>query len=188
MLDKLQKNSPRSTQEQLELAKAAADGEKKARLEINSMVQPIIDYQTGRFCKRFCHENQYLYRCTLKPPMGPMHQDAAWCEWGNACYGWMLNDLTHSKRLLRYQGINGAGLFDYFYQIAHLKSQAEHLKVGPDVLSVQEMMERFSIRVESDSVSVEATRLMPPRLDFGNDRIDDTASGSWNLTRKKFKA
>ena len=108
-----------STKDQLALAESAASGEKNAREKINKLVQPLIDYQTSRFCKRFCNENQYLYRCTLKPPMGSMHQDAAWCEWGNASYGWMLNDLSHSKRLLKYQGVNGASLFNYFYQIAN---------------------------------------------------------------------
>ncbi|HEY9050635.1 MAG TPA: hypothetical protein VIQ03_03765 [Gammaproteobacteria bacterium] len=108
-----------STQDQLALAQSAASGEKNAREQVNAMVQPLIDFQTSRFCKRFCNENQYLYRCTLKPPMGSMHPDAAWCEWGNASFGWMLNDLSHENRLLKYQGINGAGLFDYFYQIAN---------------------------------------------------------------------
>lgn len=108
-----------SNQDQLTLAQSAASGEKNARKQINTLVQPLIDYQTARFCKRFCNENQFLYRCTLKPPMGAMHPDVAWCEWGNASFGWMLNDLSHENRLLKYQGINGASLFDYFYQIAN---------------------------------------------------------------------
>jgi hypothetical protein len=108
-----------AVKDQLELAKAAASGEKNARQQVNTMVQPIIDFQTSRFCKRFCNENQYLYRCTLKPPMGAMHEDAAVCEWGNASFGWMLDDLSRAKRLLQYQGLNDASLFDYFYQIAN---------------------------------------------------------------------
>lgn len=57
-----------------------------------------------------------------------MHADAAWCEWGNASYGWMLNDLSRDKRLLKYQGINGASLFDYFYQIANSQPFYERWK------------------------------------------------------------
>jgi len=106
-------------EDQLALAKAAACGEKSAREKVNALTHPLIEYQTARFCKRFCSENQYLYRCTLKPPMGSPRLDVAWCEWGNASYGWMLNDLSHEKRLLKYQGKNGARLFDYFYQIAN---------------------------------------------------------------------
>lgn len=119
MLNNSQAQKKLSVKDQLTLAKTAASGEKNAREKINALVEPLIEYQTPRFCKRFCSENQYLYRCTLKPPMGSMRADAAWCEWGNASYGWMLNDLSHEKRLLKYQGINGANLFDYFYQIAN---------------------------------------------------------------------
>jgi len=128
MLNKSSDKKKLSVKDQLELAEAAASGEKNAREEINALVQPLIDYQTTRFCKRFCNENQYLYRCTLKPPMGSMRSDVAWCEWGNASYGWMLNDLSHDKRLLKYQGINGASLFDYFYQIANSRPFYERWK------------------------------------------------------------
>ena len=106
-------------EDQLVLAKAAASGKKHARQEVNKLSQSLIDYHTNRYCKRFCSENQHLYRCTLKPPLGSVRKDVAWCEWGNASYTWMLNDLTHENRLLKYQGINGASLFDYFYQIAN---------------------------------------------------------------------
>ena len=108
-----------SINQQLELARAGAAGDRAARQEINKLTQPLIDYHTCRFCKRFCSENQYLYRCTLTPPMGSLRQGAAWCEWGNASYGWMLDDLSSEKRLLKYQGTNGASLFDYLYQIAN---------------------------------------------------------------------
>ena len=118
-MTKSQAQNKPTTESQLALAKAAASGEKAARQQINEYAQPMIEYHTSRFCKRFCNENQFLYRCTLKPPMGSVRKDDALCEWGNASYGWMLNDLSHEKRLLKYQGINGASLFDYFYQIAN---------------------------------------------------------------------
>lgn len=119
MLNKPQPQKRASINKQLALAQSAASGDKDARKQVNALVQPLIDYQTTRFCKRFCNENQYLYRCTLKPPMGSMRADVAWCEWGNASFGWMLNDLSNDRRLLKYQGINGASLFDYCYQIAN---------------------------------------------------------------------
>lgn len=118
-----------STQhDQLKLAQSAASGEKNARRQVNTLLQPLIDYQTTRFCKRFCSENQYLYRCTLKPPMGSLRSGVAWCEWGNASFGWMLNDLANDKRLLKYQAINGASLFDYCYQIANSRPFYERWK------------------------------------------------------------
>lgn len=118
-MTKSQAQEKPSTESQLALAQAAASGEKSARQQVNGLAQPMIEYHTSKFCKRFCNENQFIYRCTLKPPMGSMRKGDALCEWGNASYGWMLNDLSHEKRLLKYQGINGASLFDYFYQIAN---------------------------------------------------------------------
>lgn len=105
--------------EQLRLADEASKGNEKARHEINQIVAPVIEYNTNRFCKRFCRENQHLYRCTLSPPMGKPTPDMHWCEWGNGSYAWMLNDLTARNRLQSYRGIRGARLFDYFYQIAN---------------------------------------------------------------------
>jgi len=106
-------------QQQLELAQAAAGGDKVARDSVNSSVHPVIDYQTSKFCQRFCNENKYVYRCSLTKPVGSVAPDALFCEWGNASYGWMLNDLTSENRLQKYVGRNGAGLFDYLYRIAN---------------------------------------------------------------------
>lgn len=103
----------------LKLAQSAAQGQKSARQQVNQMIHPVIDYQTAIFCKRFCDHNRYLYRCSLSKPIGSARSDALLCEWGNASYGWMLDDMTHVKRLQKYQARNGASLFDYLYQIAN---------------------------------------------------------------------
>lgn len=108
-----------STQEQLKLAQLAAQGEQTARRQVNELVHPLIDYQTNRFCQRFCDHNRYTYRCSLSRPVGSPPTDALLCEWGNASYGWMLNDLTRPARLRKYEARNQAGLFDYLYQIAN---------------------------------------------------------------------
>ena len=83
------------------------------------MAGPVIDFQTSRFCRRFCAENQRLYRCSLRQPIGSARADSVLCEWGNASYGWMLDDLCKPERLQKYQARNGAGLFDYLYSIAN---------------------------------------------------------------------
>lgn len=114
-----EKHSESTAFDQLELAKAAADGDSQARSEINQAIHPIINYQTNRFCKRFCHDNQYHYVCTLNPPWGSPPHGAPYCEWGNASYTWMLDDLTNEKRLLQYEGKKGARLVDYLYHIAN---------------------------------------------------------------------
>lgn len=112
-------NEADSISEQLNLAQLAAEGEPVARQRVNAMIHPVIDYQTNRFCLRFCNQNRYYYRCSLSKPVGNATPDALLCEWGNASYGWMLDDLTRSKRLLKYEARNQAGLFDYLYQIAN---------------------------------------------------------------------
>lgn len=103
----------------VELARLAAGGNRDARSKVNALAHPMITYQSDRFCKRFCAENKYLYRCTLQKPWGNPPQDALLCEWGNASYAWMLNDLTSEQRLEQFKGENGARLQDYLFRIAN---------------------------------------------------------------------
>jgi len=106
--------------DQVSLAQKAARGDEHSRRIINRMVHPIITYQTNRFCRRFCHGNQFRYVCILRPKaQSRAPVDALLCEFGNASYAWMLEDLTHPKRLLKFEGRNGAGINDYLYYIAN---------------------------------------------------------------------
>lgn len=106
-------------QEQVDLARKAATGDATAREILNRDIHPIIRFQTDRFCKRFCKENRTRYRCTLDRAWDSAPEDALFCEWGNASYGWMLEDLTHAKRLERFAGKDGARIQDYLYTIAN---------------------------------------------------------------------
>lgn len=103
----------------LTLAQSAALGQAAARQQIAQRLHPIIAHQTGRFCKRFCHEQRFHYRCTVTPPWGTPPRDALYCEWGNASYGWMLEDLGNSERLRGFQGTDGASLKAYWFKIAN---------------------------------------------------------------------
>jgi hypothetical protein len=103
----------------VDLARTAAQGDPAARKTVNELVHNIITYQTDRFCKRFCRENQYYYCCTLPKPWGSSPKEAPLCEWGNASYAWMLDDLTNANRLRQYEGKHGARLNDYVYRIAN---------------------------------------------------------------------
>jgi len=105
--------------ESISLAQAAADGDVTARKQISELVHPIVNFQTTRFCKRFCKENRFLYLCTLDPGWGTAAKDKSLCEWGNASYAWMLNDLTNQNRLRQFNGANGARINDYLYRIAN---------------------------------------------------------------------
>ncbi|VAW92051.1 hypothetical protein MNBD_GAMMA22-2322 [hydrothermal vent metagenome] len=109
----------KSIADQIGLAQQAASGDSLARQNINTLIHPIISYQTARFCKRFCFENRYRFACTLEKPIAPASHDALLCEWGNASYGWMLNDLVGSKRLLKYQAKFDSSLYNYLYNIGN---------------------------------------------------------------------
>ncbi len=84
------------------------------------MVDPIIKYQTCRFCKKYCNDQYFNYQCTL-----PVHAYSApkrqslLCEWGNASYGWMLDDLTKTSRLEKFAGETEKQLGNYFFTIAN---------------------------------------------------------------------
>ncbi|MEJ2641933.1 MAG: hypothetical protein P8010_20400 [Desulfosarcinaceae bacterium] len=122
-------------QRQVDLARLAADGDAAARRAVTEVVHPIITYQTRRFCRRFCRGNRHRFRCTLEPaplsstpststrsfPTLPSRApaDALLCEFGNASYAWMLDDLTRPERLRRFEGRQGARLYDYLFRIAN---------------------------------------------------------------------
>ncbi len=109
----------RNHSDQKELAVLAATGDQDAQRKVNEIAHPLIDFQTNRFCKRYCRQNQYQFRCSLSQPIGSARADASLCEWGNASYGWMLDDLCKSGRLQKFEGRNQASLFDYLYTIAN---------------------------------------------------------------------
>jgi len=105
--------------EDINIARRAAAGEAEAQRRVGEIAQPMIHYQTGRFCPRFCHDNRHRYQCTLPDAAIPRGNDRALCEWGNASYGWMLDDLTRPQRLQHFEGRNGASLSAYLFQIAN---------------------------------------------------------------------
>jgi len=116
------------TTEQLEFAQKIASGDVNARKKINNIIDPIINYQTGRFCKRYCFDNKYRFKCTLIKSNYPAPKNSALCEWGNASYGWMLNDLTGQNRFLSFKAKNGSSLKNYLYIIANSISFYERWK------------------------------------------------------------
>jgi len=109
----------KNEQDDLTRARRAAQGNRDAQQTVYALAQPVIDFQTNRFCRRFCGENRYLYRCSLSKPISSGKSDALLCEWGNASYGWMLDDLCKPERLQKYQARNQASLFDYLYSIGN---------------------------------------------------------------------
>lgn len=103
----------------LELARRAVNGDRAAQRRVGEIAHPMIRYQTERFCPRFCHDNHYRFQCTLPGVPLPQGRNLPLCEWGNASYGWMLDDLTRPERLRRFEGRDGASLGAYQFQIAN---------------------------------------------------------------------
>lgn len=103
---------------ELALIEAAIAGDKSARKQISELAYPIIDKQTKIFCRRFCKENKSLYSCTLFPDWYSSDETTPLCEWGNASYAWMLEDLTKEQRIAKFEGRGGATLEHYFKKIA----------------------------------------------------------------------
>lgn len=107
-----QQNEKAST----ELIAKVLAGDASARRVLSAEVDPIVSFQTDRFCRRYCHQNKYNAQCTLKPPEGPKRDDAPLCDWANASYGWMLGELTNEKRLQAFEGKPGSP-FEHYVRV-----------------------------------------------------------------------
>lgn len=108
-----------ATYHDLELVQLALSGDSKARRDINASIAPIIHFNTQRFCKRFCQQNYLKYRCSLPEKPLSSAKERVLCEWGNASYGWMLDELVSEKRLASYRAENNASFYHYCYLIAN---------------------------------------------------------------------
>jgi len=95
----------------------ACQGDKQSRTEITALVTPMIQFQTDKFCRRFCQHAYLQTQCTLTPPMrssNTLSQNTPLCDKANASYTWMLDDLTKEKRLLNIRAKNKIQLIAYF--------------------------------------------------------------------------
>lgn len=106
-------------QDDLELAKEAAAGGEAAREAVTRLAHPLIQQKTDKFCKSFCNGNNLRYRCTIDGRWGLNEKDVALCDWGNASYAWMLEDLTGPNGLNRYRGENDAKLSTYLHVVTN---------------------------------------------------------------------
>ncbi len=114
---------PTAPQEPLQaLLKKAAEGEASARTSVNEVARPYIQFQTDKFCRRFCQNQHLRARCTLSPPQGRPKSSKAndtLCDKANASYGWMLDDLTNENRLQRIRAESVPQLAAYFKTTAN---------------------------------------------------------------------
>ncbi len=104
------------------LLRKAGDGDPSSRNTINEVARPYIQFQTDRFCRRFCQNQHLSARCTLSPPQGKPKSSRAsdtLCDKANASYGWMLDDLTNENRLQRIRAESISQLAAYFKTTAN---------------------------------------------------------------------
>ncbi len=117
--------NPQSTIEQEPLQailNKAVEGEPAARSTVNEVARPYIQFQTDKFCRRFCQNQHLSARCTLSPPQGRpklSKTSDTLCDKANASYGWMLDDLTNERRLQRIRAESIAQLAAYFKTTAN---------------------------------------------------------------------
>lgn len=65
------------------------------------LASEVVRPRVVHFCKKYCFDNRRQYRCTVDPSWSVAPRDSALCEWGNATYLWMLEELCSEKRLER---------------------------------------------------------------------------------------
>lgn len=106
----------------LNFVETVLSGNRDARKQLVTQVHGPISSKTEQLCRRFCFGLNRHYQCTLQKPLANLGHSELLCEWGNASYAWMLNELTKNERLEKYAGRNDASLYDYLFVI--LNSQA----------------------------------------------------------------
>lgn len=72
-----------------------------------SLASAVAQSKLAAFCKTFCFDHRKTYRCTVDEHWGTRAADAPLCDWGNATYLWMIEDLAGPGRLdkLRAKGV-----------------------------------------------------------------------------------
>lgn len=112
----------------LDLARRAAAGEPEARRHLAIEIDSVIRRKVDTLCKAHCGRNRKEFRCTIDTTWGLNRSDASLCEWGNASYGWMMEQLCSPQRLARFEGRGGATLIGYLSHIARSHMLSERWK------------------------------------------------------------
>ena len=96
--------------------------------ELFTILDGLINNKLNSLCKKYCFSNRYQYQCTIDLPWGLNESDIPLCEWGNASYAWVLDELTHDNRLKKIQGENNSSITRYFSKIIHSVTFIERFK------------------------------------------------------------
>ncbi|WP_455219521.1 hypothetical protein [Kaarinaea lacus] len=96
--------------------------------ELFTILNELINNKLNSLCKKYCFNNRFQYHCTIDLLWGLNEPDNPLCEWGNASYAWILDELTHDNRLKKIQGENNSSITRYFSKIIHSIAFIERFK------------------------------------------------------------
>lgn len=96
--------------------------------ELFTILDELINNKLNTLCKKYCFNNRFQYHCTIDLPWGLNEPGNPLCEWGNASYAWILDELTHNNRLKKIQGENSSSITRYFSKIIHSITFIERFK------------------------------------------------------------
>lgn len=91
----------RSVDTPVEVEAPSAPSTEPAEKEWVKIASDLVRPRVAHFCKKVCFDNRRQYRCTVDPAWSRAPRDAALCDWGNATYLWMLEELCSEKRIER---------------------------------------------------------------------------------------
>ncbi len=176
------------------LLKHATDGDKAARKTINTVANPFIEFQTDKFCRRFCQNSFRDARCTLTPPQGSFRggrSEDILCDKANASYAWMLDELTKKQRLRKIRAENTAQLGSYFKTIVNSLPFYERWKnwrferrihVPTYICEIDEQAKSIFLQLHSNR----DTRIIAQNLGLSENTVRSTAEAILiTLTQRK---
>lgn len=102
--------------------------ESQLRDKVFHRIEHLIEKRTVQLCKEFCYQHRYEYYCTVDGKWGVSCEQSALCEWGNATYAWMLDDLLKSNRVKPFAGKSSESTVKYFSKIIHSQIFKERFK------------------------------------------------------------
>ena len=98
------------------------------REELFTILDGLINKKLNTLCKKYCFKNRHQFHCTIDLLWGINEPGNPLCEWGNASYAWILDELTHDNRLKKIQGENNSSITKYFSKIIHSITFIERFK------------------------------------------------------------
>lgn len=99
-----------------------------ATAEITAIIQALATTRVASLCKKFCYHNRDQYQCSLDPGWGKTGNEAVLCDWGNATWGWFLEELMNSNRLEKIAGEDSGIITKYFTRIIYSVAFLERFK------------------------------------------------------------